>query len=115
MPPTTIYSFGDVLLVPFPFTDQRGIKKRPAVVVSSAAYNTSRPDLRLMAITGQARGATNTGETEVVEWQKAKLLKASVIKPVMTTIEKNLVLKKLGQLEASDCASLQSSLRLILG
>jgi mRNA interferase MazF len=32
------YDFGDIVLVPFPFTDQSGIKKRPAVIVSSAAY-----------------------------------------------------------------------------
>ena len=36
MPLTTGYSFGDVVLVPFPFTDQSGSKKRPAVIVSSA-------------------------------------------------------------------------------
>ena len=29
------YSFGDVVLVPFPFTDQSGSKKRPAVVIST--------------------------------------------------------------------------------
>lgn len=45
MPPTTGYSFGDVVLVPFPFTDQAGIKKRPAVIISSAAYNTVQRDL----------------------------------------------------------------------
>jgi mRNA interferase MazF len=27
------FDFGDVVLVPFPFTDQSGTKKRPAVVV----------------------------------------------------------------------------------
>lgn len=31
MPPTISYSFGDVVLVPFPFTDQSGLKTRPAV------------------------------------------------------------------------------------
>ena len=41
----TRYNFGDVVLVPFPFTDQSGSKKRPAVVVSSAAYNAARLDL----------------------------------------------------------------------
>ena len=32
------YRFGDVIVVPFPFTDQIATKKRPAVVVSSEAY-----------------------------------------------------------------------------
>jgi hypothetical protein len=31
----TSYKFADVVLVPFPFTDQTTSKKRPAVVVSS--------------------------------------------------------------------------------
>ncbi len=35
MPLTIAYSFGEVVLVPFPFTDQTGLKKRPAVIVSS--------------------------------------------------------------------------------
>jgi mRNA interferase MazF len=62
MPPTTAYSFGDIVLVPFPFTDQTGAKKRPAVVVSSAAYNGARRDLVLMAITSQVRATTGVGE-----------------------------------------------------
>ena len=48
MPPTTGYSFGDIVLVPFPFTDQSGIKKRPAVIVSSAAYNAPRRDVLII-------------------------------------------------------------------
>lgn len=51
MPPTTIYSFGDLVLVPFPFTDQSGFKKRPAVIISSAMYQGARRDLILMAVT----------------------------------------------------------------
>ena len=39
MPSTTGYRFGDLVLVPFPFTDQTGVKKRPAIVVSSDAYH----------------------------------------------------------------------------
>ena len=38
MPNTTGFEFGDVVLVVFPFTNQQGAKQRPAVVVSSAAY-----------------------------------------------------------------------------
>lgn len=112
---TTGYNFGDVVLVPFPFTDQTRVKKRPAVVVSSASYNSTRLDLIVMAVTSQIRPAAGVGEVTVTEWRKAGLLKASVIKPVVTTIEKGLVLKKLGQLEATDQAALQSALRTILG
>ena len=45
MPTTIGCSFGDVILVPFPFTDQTTTKKRPAIVVSSDAYHRERSDL----------------------------------------------------------------------
>jgi len=52
MPSTTGYSFGDIVLVPFPFTDLTATKKRPAVVVS---YHRDRRDVIVMAVTSQAR------------------------------------------------------------
>ena len=52
------FDFGDVVLVPFPFTDQSGTKRRPAVVVSLAGYNMSRRDIVIMAITSLAGNAT---------------------------------------------------------
>ena len=52
------FDFGDVVLVPFPFTDQSGTKRRPAVVVSLAGYNISRRDIVIMAITSLAGNAT---------------------------------------------------------
>lgn len=39
------YEFGDVVLVPFVFTDQSAAKRRPAVVVSGQAYHRERLDL----------------------------------------------------------------------
>ncbi len=115
MPPTTVYNFGDVVLVPFPFTDQTGAKKRPAVIVSSAVYNSARRDLILMAVTSNVRMPLAIGEVAVVEWKKAGLLKASVIKPVLTTVEKRLGQKKLGHLEQADHTELQNALQVILG
>lgn len=87
----TNYNFGEVVLVPFPFTDQTDTKKRPAVIVSSTFYNVSLPDVVLMAITGQIRKPLKDDEIELVEWQKAGLLKPSVVKPIFTTIEKKLI------------------------
>jgi mRNA-degrading endonuclease toxin of MazEF toxin-antitoxin module len=46
MPTTTGYEFGDVVLVPFPFTDQSTTKQRPAVIISSAAYQRERALVR---------------------------------------------------------------------
>jgi mRNA interferase MazF len=115
MPPTTGYRFGDVVLVPFPFTDQSGIKKRPAVVVSSARYHTHRRDFVIMAITSQLRPQPAFGEFTVVEWKKAGLIAPSAVKPVLTTIEKQLVFRRLGQLQAADIRSLRASLEQILG
>ena len=63
MPNTTAYRFGDLVLVPFPFTDQ----------------------------------------------------KASLIKPVLTTIEKRLILRKLGELQEPDRTALRQALTAILG
>ena len=111
----TNYNFGEIVLVPFPFTDQTGAKKRPAVVVSSTAYNLARIDLILMAITSQVRKPIKSDEIEIINWQKAGLLKPSVIKPVFTTIEKNLILRQLGNLENGDKENLRTILQEILG
>jgi mRNA interferase MazF len=69
MPATINYEFGDVVLVTFPFTDQTTGKKRPAVVVSSAAYHLEHPDLILMAVTSQMKSASNFGEMTVTQWR----------------------------------------------
>ena len=53
----TTYNFGDVVLVPFPFSDQSAIKKRPAIVASSDEYSHRRPDIVIMAVTSQTRWA----------------------------------------------------------
>jgi mRNA interferase MazF len=67
----TNFDFGDVALLPFPFTDQTGAKKRPAVVISSLRYQQERPDLIVLAITSQPRAAERFGEVSVVKWQEA--------------------------------------------
>lgn len=111
----TPFEFGDIILVPFPFTDQSATKKRPAVVISSKAYNTERPDLIIMAVTSQIKPAAVIGEVIIQDWQAAGLLKPSAIKPVITTIEKPLVIKTLGRLKKDDQKTLKESVKGILG
>jgi mRNA interferase MazF len=116
MPNTTTYSFADVVLVPFPFTDQTASKKRPAVVVSADVYQQQRPDVIVMAVTSQIiRPAGALGEVLINDWQGAGLLKASLIKPVLATINQRLILRKLGALQGHDLRALRSALGQILG
>ena len=46
----TNYKFGDVVLVPFPFTDKSISKKRPSIIVSSYDYQRQRSDLIMIAV-----------------------------------------------------------------
>ena len=110
----TTYKFGDVILVPFPFTDQSTSKKRPAVVISSEIYNRSKPDLILIAVTSQVSVGLEYGEVLISDWSAAGLLKLSAIKPVITTIEQTLVIKGLGTLQFSDIQALESILQQII-
>lgn len=111
----TSFEFRAIVLIAFPFTDQTGSKQRPAVVISSKAYQESKPDIILMAVTSQIKTKTVLGEVIIDEWKTAGLLKPSVIKPVIFTAEKRLIRKKLGQLKETDIQRLKQNLTVIIG
>lgn len=108
------HPFGTVVLVPFPFTDQSAAKQRPAVIVSSSAYHRTRRDLILMPITSQLR-ASAFGDVLVQDWQAAKLLMPSAIKPVLATLDQSLVIKLLGQLSQRDQQALRETVTKVIG
>ncbi|MDP2006323.1 MAG: type II toxin-antitoxin system PemK/MazF family toxin [Rubrivivax sp.] len=112
---TSGFRFGELVLVPFPFTDQSGSKRRPAVVVSSRSYNTERRDIVIMAVTSRVRQPLAFGEALVSDWQAAGLIKASVFKPVFTTIEQELVIRTLGTLSVPDAKALRERLGEVIG
>lgn len=55
------------------------------------------------------------GEAPIARWKEAGLPRASVLKPVVATIERGLVRRKLGQLAEEDRAALRKVLGEILG
>ena len=109
------FEFGDVLLLPFPFTSHAASKKRPAVVVNNAGYALARPDIIVMAITSQFRPTAVIGEVWIREWQAAGLLKPSAVKPVFATLEQTLVIRTLGKFAEADQEALRQSIAAILG
>ncbi|MBI5814233.1 MAG: type II toxin-antitoxin system PemK/MazF family toxin [Nitrospinae bacterium] len=107
----TPYKRGEVILVPFPFSDQTAAKKRPAVVISSSRYNAISKDIIIMAVTSKTDKPFDAGSCVIKEWKKANLLKPSVVKPAVSPIEQTLVLKRLGTLSADDSNSLDGALK----
>jgi len=115
MPPTTSYKRGDVVLVPFPFSDQTSVKQRPSLVISVNEFQAQGPDLLIMAVTSQVKGPFRLGEFLIRDWQLAGLLKPSVIKAAIATIEAKLVRRRLGHLTDYDLKQLKRSLQELLG
>lgn len=89
--------------------------KKPAVIVSNGAYNASRADVILMAITSHFRAIPESGEVWLDQWQNAGLLKPSVVKPVFTTIEQSLVIRILGTLALEDQRAVRTAIHEIMG
>ena len=116
MTPTTIdFDFGEVVLVRFPFTDQRGSKQRPAAIVSSPIYHRHRPDRIILAITSRTGVDEDFGVHQLRDWKAAGLLKPSAFKPVITTVESDLILRRLGRLTATDRSILTDLLATMIG
>lgn len=108
----TVYEQGDVLLVPFPFTDQSGAKQRPAVVLSHSSYNQAHPDVILAPVTSQVSRVSD--EVNLADWSSAGLVKPSVVKPVLSSFAGRLVRRKLGALSAPDLAQVHALFARIL-
>jgi len=68
----------------------------------------------IMAITSQIRPDRTFQDVFLEDWQGAGLLRSSAIKPVITTIEQKLVIRKLGQLQSTDRQSLRALLHHLL-
>ncbi len=103
----TSYKQGNILLVPFPFTDQSGAKQRPAVVLSGSEYNQNHPGIILVPITSQIFQTTD--EIRLTNWKSAGLLKPSVVKPVIASFDITLVRRKLGALSNVDRTRLRAA------
>ena len=105
--------FGAIVLVRFPFTDQLTAKQRPAVVTSGVAYNNYRSDVIVMAITSQMTRSAEYAYVEIAHWQAAGLLKPSLIKPVIATIEQTTIVRTLGKLSSADLSAIHEMLDII--
>jgi mRNA interferase MazF len=93
----TNYRFGDIVLISFYYASSNQDKKRPALVILDSGDS----DLVLAPITSQSK--QQKGDCFLSEWEDANLLKPSWARiGKINTLEKYLVIRKLGELNETD-------------
>lgn len=87
-------SFGDIVLLRFPFTDGQSIKRRPALIIND--YNDG--DIIVCRITSQIY-KTNK-DVYIENWKKSGLKLPSVVRVhKIATLEKNMVELVMGAID----------------
>lgn len=102
---------GDVVRLPFPYTDLSGRKVRPAVVLSSADYHATEPDLILGALTINLSAATAFVDYILADWQTANLRFPSAFKPLLFSLDPAFILHTVGKLSTLDLTEVSLRVR----
>jgi mRNA interferase MazF len=103
----------DVVRVPFPFTDRDAVKKRPALVLSSHAFNAASGHTIMAMITKRGHSAW-PADYDLQRWREAGLKFPSWVRLKIFTLENTLMIDKLGALEPVDVAGFQESAKAAL-
>jgi mRNA-degrading endonuclease toxin of MazEF toxin-antitoxin module len=109
----TTCSRGDIVLVRFIFADEKGVKQRPGLIVSSARYHRGRREAILAAITSQV-ARSRAGDYRIKAWQTSGLPLPSTVTGIVRTIKQDMLVRKLGELPVTELAAVESQLRLSL-
>jgi mRNA interferase MazF len=103
----TRYERGDIVLLAFPFTGGSGKKQRPALVV----LDTSDADVLAARIT---QSPNSKFDLPLKDWRQAGLLAPSTARlHKLATVERDLVVRKLGRLTELDRAAFLAAVQAI--
>jgi mRNA interferase MazF len=91
---------GDVVVVDFPGVT--GMKRRPAVEVSSDAYHSARPDVILGLITSQVAGSIGETDHALADWPLAGLRLRALFRSFLVTVPRTAVYHVAGHLSDLD-------------
>jgi mRNA interferase MazF len=103
---------GAVVTVDFP--GATGVKRRPALVVSTATYHATRPDVILAIITSQMPSSTAPSDYVLQDWSAAGLHRPSAFRSFLVTLPAAAVATVVGQLSDRDWREVQARLRVAL-
>jgi mRNA interferase MazF len=103
---------GDVVVADFPGV--MGVKRRPAVVLSSDAYHSARPDVIIGLITSQTASAIGPTDCALLDWSAAGLRLPSAFRAFLVTLPRPSVSAKIGRLSDRDFDAVKQRLRTAL-
>ena len=103
---------GDVVVLDFP--GATGLKRRPAVVISSDLYHAHRPDVILGVLTTRLAGAGTPTDYLLQDWASAGLRNPSAFRAYVLTCLPSAT-RRIGQLTARDWDAVRERVRLALG
>src|SRR3989344_6620477 len=93
---------GDLLLVPFPFSDQSGKKVRPVIVISNEKFNENSEDVLVVGVTSSSSRDAYTINLANKDLDGGNLLTPCYVKiENILKIDKELVIKKIGKINKS--------------
>ena len=99
----------DVVVVPFPFSERPGAKRRPALVLSRASFNGAGRTVLAMITTRAHRGWP--GDVEIEGLGQAGLPLPCIVRLKLFTLDNRLLTKRLGSLSEVDRQRAESALR----
>ncbi len=102
----------DVIVVPFPFVERAGHKKRPALVVSKAAFN--RHGHSILAMITSAAHQPWPGDTPLAQLGAGGLDQPCLVRLKLFTLDNRLILKTIGHLAPSDRVPVEKSIQAFL-
>lgn len=90
----------EVVIVPFPFSNQPGTKRRPALVLSESRFNRQgHVVLAMITTTGHQPWP---GDVTVGDLKAAGLTAPCLVRLKLFTLDQRLIVKKIGHLAATD-------------
>ena len=99
----------DVVVVPFPFTDRRAAKRRPALIVSSAQFNDAHQQSILAMITSTI--GQWPSDVTIESWPEAGLNVPCRVRFKLFTLDHTLIVRRVGALSKQDSAAVKHALR----
>ena len=97
----TMLEYGEIVLVPFPYTDMSKSKLRPVLIISNTSYNKTSSDFVCCGITSNTSDKSRSILINNEDMVNNTLQKKSKIKFTnIYTLQKDLIEKRIGKLDS---------------